>query len=467
MESTVVSLYSWLLSSGGSLLGFVLGTVFIAHLLRRRTSPISTLAWLLTIVLIPWVGVPLYLLLGGRKIHRMVRRKPRLALHQHPAARLDRRHAVERLFDSYALPPATLGNALHFHASGEEYYARLMALLREARESIYVSMYVFTLDAVGEAVLALLAERAHEGLRVRLLLDGYGALSTRQRRFAALQRGGGRVAWFNPVWALPFQNRANLRNHRKLVLVDERRAITGGANIACEYLGPRPWPGRWVDLSFELAGPAVQVLREIFVADWQYASGEALPAASPPSGAGREGAARVQVIPSGPDMRADPLYDALLTLCFEAETRIWIVTPYFVPDDALLRSLLLALHRGVAVRVMVPTVSNHRLPDLAGRSYLRELQAAGAEVLRYRPRMLHGKAVLIDDRVALLGSANIDMRSLLLNYETGVFVYSPAELSAVRDWIVALTADCGRGLPPAGQAIELMEGVARLLAPQL
>jgi len=250
------------------------------------------------------------------------------------------------------------------------------------------------------------------------------------------------------------------------VIADERRVLAGGANIALEYMGPDTYPGRWHDLTFTLEGPAARHYVDIFRSDWAFASGEQLVPGIAPE-AGFDSDAIVQVVPSGPDVRGDPLYDALLTSVFEARKRIYVVTPYFIPDDALCRAFILAAHRGVDVRILVPEHSNHRLADVAGRSYLREIQTEGGKVLLYQKGMLHAKAILCDDSLAILGSANIDMRSLLLNYESAIVVYSKKEIHRIAHWIDSLMQTSREGVGDAGPMGGIGEGLARLLAPQL
>lgn len=163
----------------------------------------------------------------------------------------------------------------------------------------------------------------------------------------------------------------------------------------------------------------------------------------------------------------DPLYAALISAIFQAKNHLWIVTPYFVPDETLAEALILAAHRGIDVQVLLPKTSNHRLADLARGSYLRDLQEAGGQILLYQGGMLHAKALLIDDSLAVIGSANFDMRSLFLNYETGLLLYSQAEIHEVRDWIETIVKDCQSGLDEIGGLQDLSEGVARLMAPLL
>jgi cardiolipin synthase len=170
---------------------------------------------------------------------------------------------------------------------------------------------------------------------------------------------------------------------------------------------------------------------------------------------------------SGPDVNGDPLYESLLELIFSARTRIWVVTPYFVPDEMLARALNLAARRGVDVRLIVPARSNHLTADLARASYLRDLHNAGGKVLFYAPLMLHAKVVIFDDRVAVIGSANMDMRSLFLNYEVALFIWTPRQVERVATWARGLMTDSHRELPVPSWPLEIAENVVRLLSPLL
>jgi cardiolipin synthase len=202
-------------------------------------------------------------------------------------------------------------------------------------------------------------------------------------------------------------------------------------------------------------------LEAIFCADWEFASGRALPvlAADVPLDA------RTRVVPSGPDCPTDTIYEALLTALFRAERRFWLATPYFVPDDALARALEIAARRGVDVRVLVPRRSNHRLADLAAAPSLRELAAAGGKVYRYLPGMLHAKAVLADDALAIVGSANFDMRSLFLDYEVALFFSKASEVAQLEGWFEAAFSAADAGPPLAGLLRSELERACRLLAP--
>ena len=442
-----------------SIVGFVMGAVLIAHLLVQQRASQSTLAWILAIVLIPYAGVPLYLVFGGRKIAGKASQKQRL--YGAPGSSQRPESGIERMLCALGAPPASAGNRVEILGTGEETYAALLALIDGARRSIHVSTLILAGDEVGSAVLSRLTARAREGVEVRLLLDAFFRLRTSRRLLRALRNAGGRFEWFMPVWHLPFRGHANLRLHRKIVLADDREAIVGGMNLAREYMGPTPYPGRWRDLSARVLGPAVADIAAVFRADWRFASGESL-AAAPPGAP--EGSAAIQVVGSGPDVASDRLYDAFLTAVFQARRRLWIATPYFVPDEALSRALVLAARRGVEVRVLVPARSNHLTADLAGASYLRQLAEAGGRISCFTPGMMHAKVILVDDALGILGSANLDMRSLFLDYEIALFFSTREEIAGLESWFASLLPGT-RELLPAGRGRVLVEAVARLLGP--
>ncbi len=457
--------FLWVLTHVGLVAGFLLAVLVVAHLLREQRSPSGTMAWLLVIVLLPHIGVPLYLILGGRKMRRIAASKQDLTLASNGGQSTTASSRIERLLAPYNIPGATDGNRLTLYHSGEEAYARLVDLIETARTSLHIMTFILRLDEVGRDILARLTRRAREGVEVRLLLDGVGSLHTRGRPVAEFVKAGGRIEFFMPVLHRPFRGRTNLRNHRKIAIGDGRRVIAGGANIAHEYIGPRPAPGRWRDLTFLLEGPAVRHYADIFRADWLFAGGDEFP---PHEGhLPVVGEATVQVVPSGPDVEGDTIYAVALSAAFAARQRVWVVTPYFVPDPPLAQAFILAAHRGVDVRIIIPRKSNHRLADLASRTYLRDIQAAGGRVYCYMPGMMHGKAMLMDDEVAMIGSANMDSRSLFLNYEAALFVYSKPDIRAIERWIDETLAHTRVGMRKVGAARELIEGVARLAAPLL
>lgn len=459
---------SWIFSPLLTYLGFALALLLLAHLLRQHRSPSSTIAWLLVILLLPYIGVPLYLMFGGRKMRRMAGRKQ---LVYDPNAEAEAGTPLggetEKILRSFGIPPATADNRLALIATGEDAYRQLTQVIDEAKQSIDITTYILGTDDVGRALVDRLARRASEGVEVRLLIDAVGSWRVRRRSLNPLTAAGARVAFFMPVLHVPFRGRANLRNHRKIVVVDNRRAIIGGMNLSGEYMGPAPDPKRWRDLSLMITGPAATDLAGLFRSDWRFATGEEL-GPVPTIAAGTEGfdGCTAQVVASGPDVAGDPLYETLLSILFAATRRIWVVTPYFVPDEMLARALELAARRGVDVRLVVPRQSNHRSADLARVGFLHQIHDAGGRILLYEPVMLHAKVVLVDD-LAIIGSANMDMRSLFLNYEVALFLYGHSQVEEVAAWERSIMADARVGLPAQGFVSEIAENVVRLLAPLL
>lgn len=412
----------------------MLAAVFAIVILRERRPPASAMAWLLAIAIAPWLGVPLYLAIGGRKLRKQTRDKPFLSIGGGAIVPTD---PLSRILAGAGAGPPLGGNDVRWHQDGEEAYARIAAAIDGATRSIRIATFVLGHDPVGRDLVARLRDRAAAGVEVVILVDGLLARPAR-RLLRELRAAGARCSIFGPLIKLPLRGRTNLRNHRKVTLVDGELAILGGRNLAGEYLGPTPRDDRWRDLSFEVRGPAVARIDEVFRADWKYATGAALDPIEVPPPAGE---LAINIVPSGPDAPSDPVYEALLHVCFTCERRLWIATPYFAPDQALERGLELAVRRGVDVRVLVPEHSNHALADVVTRGFLSSLGRRGVVTLRYVPGMMHAKLVLADD-LAIAGSANFDMRSLFLDFELCAVTRDAASAAALERFYRRLEADC-------------------------
>jgi cardiolipin synthase A/B len=297
------------------------------------------------------------------------------------------------------------------------------------------------------------------------MMDRLGTGRGPARALRELRAAGGDVRFYSPLMQLPGSGHMNLRNHRKMLIADGVRVFSGGMNIGKHYLNPAPSKGDWTDLSFTLEGVAVRSFSDVFRSDWEVVSGEKLDPALPVPSA-TAGNATVQLVPSGPDIEQDPLHDGLIRALHMAESRIWIVTPYFVPTEQLGLALTIAARRGVDVRILVPIKSNQRLADFARGGYLREMHEAGAQILYYTGDMIHAKGGVIDD-LAFAGSANFDVRSMLLNFEMVLFAYDAATVADMSDWFHALSAHCIKETPPSGLLRRVAEGLFRLGAPVL
>jgi cardiolipin synthase len=453
----------YLFSHALTLIALLASIVMVVQLLDSKRTPQSTYAWLLAIIFVPLVAIPLFLLLGRRKFPRNAKR-PSAGLP--PATPGDSGEpAVARLLRQSGVAPARGGNRFELLTTGEAAFARLVSLIESAERSLDMTMFILAEDAVGLRVVEALAARARAGVSVRLILDAVGSSGVRPHATRLLAAAGAEVRTFMPLRHSPVRGRTNLRSHRKLVIVDGVHVFAGGMNVAGEYMGPPELKvaERWRDIAAVVSGPVAPDATALFESDWRYCHGDAQTRASAaPDNRGNE---VVQLVPSGPDMVADTVYDALLAAIFAGRERILLITPYFVPDDALEHALVLAARRGVHTDVVVPLRSNHRLADVARRASLRELSAAGVS-FHFHPQMVHAKAMVVDAVCAYIGSPNFDMRSLFLNYEDALFLYSPDAIAQVRTFADALLAECASE-PPHEHSNWLLERVARLLAPEL
>jgi cardiolipin synthase len=307
-------------------------------------------------------------------------------------------------------------------------------------------------------------ERAGAGVAICVLLDPLARLSASRAQLQRLRAAGIAVRWAHAGRSDPLETRLNLRFHRKLVVCDDAVLWCGGRNLADEYFTHDGARAPWVDLSFDVHGPLAAQAGTLFASSWMHSGGAAFVRRQ---GTAPMGSVPAQLVASGPDYADENYYGLLLAGAFQARERILAVTPYFVPDDALLVAWRMACRRGVRVTLLVPARSNHRLADWARGRALRDLAAAGAEIILF-PRMIHAKAIVIDDAVALCGSANLDSRSLFLNFEMMVAFYGQLEIAWLAAWITARAAE---GTPYVARepslAVDLAEGLVRVVGFQL
>lgn len=424
---------------------FTFATLFLVlRVLGKQRRPGATFAWILAIILIPYVGIPAYIVFGGRKLQGVIARKRQL--HPTPAEEpirlLDFDNPAENVLTSEGVSAPTDQNRIQFIVNGEDAYERICAMIEGAKTAVFLETYIIRHDDVGYDLLERLVSKAEQGLDVRVLMDSYGCLFPPWGVLRRLRKAGGHVAYFMPLIPIRRNWSLNLRNHRKLLIVDHRRAVITGMNVGKEYMGPSPDPERWVDTAVEFEGPSVKDACEIFCSDWNFASKENLDeacgaAALEPAPGGEDIA---QIVASGPDVHGDPIFEAVLSSIHAARQRVWVVTPYFAPGDELFRALLIQARVGIDVRLLVPAESNHPATDLARGPYLRQLAEAGGKVYLYPQRMVHAKTIVFDECTAVTGTVNLDMRSLLLNFEVAAFVYSRDRVRTMAEWMSGLMA---------------------------
>jgi cardiolipin synthase len=439
--------------------------VLVTHLGRQRRHPSAAVAWVLSMIAFPYITLPLFLLLGTRKLVRPPR-DPRPVGAAHDFARAPT--WATRLSAGLSLPPPRDNRRVALLDDGQQALDALIDLIEGARHTLDLCVFLFADDDTGRRVATALIDCARRGCRVRVVLDAVGGLRMSRALRRALTHAHIDVRRFMPLLHDPRRGRGNLRNHRKLAIADGERAWSGGRNIADEYFLDRPGHPAWHDLSFVVEGATVHDAMRVFERDWKLAGGKSDGVAdSPTTQASDVPGAAAQLLPSGPDQADDTIYAFLLTAVYQAQARILAVTPYFVPDDAFLQALTTACRRGVRFTLLLPARSNHRLADWARERSLRELAIAGADI-QLLPEMVHAKLVIVDNAVAVCGSANLDGRSLFLNYELSTAFYDRAEIDHLVQWH---EREAGRAhayvVRPPSLPRDIFEGLVRAVGFQL
>lgn len=445
---------SHLFASTLAVLVYILGS----RAARERRAPAGAVAWVLSLLLVPWLALPLYLSFGRRKLPRLPRHRAAPA----PGAVASWAQALTAAFELEPAAPATV----RFHADGRAARQALLDTIDAARARLDLCSFIIARDGIGHEVMQRLRARAEAGVHVRVLVDGLSIALLPWADIRRLREAGGEVELFRPLTRLRSDAPRNLRNHRKLTIADGARLWSGGRNVADEYFLGRAGEAPWIDLSFDLEGAVAAAAARRFDADWLAATRRGAPPLAPPAEPAHGRLA--QFLPSGPDQLEDTAHALIVAGCWHARRRILAVTPYFVPDDGLLTALRLAARRGVDVHLVIPSRSNHRLADFARHRALRQLAAAGATVSLV-DAMVHAKALVFDDRLALCGSFNLDPRSLLLNHEAGVVFHDSDDIAWLAGWIEALARDRARGYVAdrPGVLRDTAEGLVTTLAFQL
>jgi cardiolipin synthase len=387
----------------------------LPHILMARKKPSATLAWVWFALLFPYAGCFAYLLLGSiPKSHRSKtaplspsrsRRKPTQRL---PVI-------LERLTGN----APSRATRFTLHDGADSFYQRLSQRVEKSRSEVLFQTFVWRPDPVGLAFLKVLSSAAKRGVYVRLLLDPIGSLELKETFLSPLHESGGRFAWFRPPSLLARLRHLNLRNHRKLQIIDGSVAFVGGMNMGEEHLPHQSGKPVWRDLQAEVEGPVVSQLRNRFAADWRFATREEIPDALP-TRMGRNRGSPCQILEGCPDPATHGLHGPLIALLNHARRRLWIATGYFAPSEPLLCALEVCAARGVDVRLLISEKSDHPYLVLAGRSYYEELLCMGVRVYEYSKAIHHTKALLMDSSWVLIGSANCDHRSLYHNFELGL-----------------------------------------------
>lgn len=419
------------------------------HALLRKRDPRSALGWAAVCVLAPLIGPLLYILFGiartdSRAVRLMkkaarslVRMDPHVWLGSRPRGCVEHNRLPVRV-QRLAVPGKNLtgravagGNLVRSLHNGEAAYPRMLEAINAATRRVYLSTFIFGRDAVGERFVNALCEAARRGCDVRLLVDGVGSWPLSLPTFfdapliPRLREAGVQVARFLPPTLFPPQLSINLRTHRKLLVCDGQVGFTGGMNIAANHLAQTSRPDRVQDLHFRFEGPVVAELQAAFLLDWSFVTNTPglSPLDAPPP---VPGSTFCRMLMDGPGSIHDTIHDLFCAMIAQAERSVRIVSPYFLPTHELAGALSAAVLRGVRVEVILPGLNNHRLVDWAMRHQLPDLVQKGVDIRFQPPPFAHTKLMLVDGVYTLLGSANLDPRSLRLNFELVMEVFDPA-----------------------------------------
>ncbi|HEU0109637.1 MAG TPA: cardiolipin synthase [Flavisolibacter sp.] len=409
-------------------------------------SNIKTLAYLLLVIFLPFIGIAFYFSFGiNYRKHKMYSKKlyrnsvladkltqaifessKEAFENSSPAVQSNKELAVLLLADSHsALTP---GNAVKLLVNGEQKFPEVMQALENAREHIHIEYYIFDDDETGRDIEALLIKKAKEGVQVRFIYDDFGSRSIRRHMVKRLKQAGIQVFPFYRIIFLALANRLNYRNHRKIIVVDGITAFVGGINVSNRYVNTKKSPKQlyWRDTHLRIDGPGVQYLQYLFLCDWNFCANDQVQPDKhffPPTRSAHRGDKLVQIAASGPDSDTPTILFSLLQAINLATKEILITTPYFIPGDSMLDALMIASLGGVKIKLLVPGISDSAFVNAAAHSYYDDLLKAGVEIYLYQKGFIHAKTLVTDRKIAIVGTANMDARSFDLNFEVNAIVY--------------------------------------------
>jgi cardiolipin synthase len=467
----------------------------LSIIFMERKNPQTTIAWVMVIVFLPVVGVLLYLVLGtSGALTRLFRRrmKKRSAftdeysklLYSQLKQGAERRikfssERMERCLDIVRMHLAqssslyTTNNDIRIFVDARSHYQDLFDEIRKARYHINVEYFIIQNDEVGRKLVELLAEKAREGVDVRLLYDEFGSFRTNIRFFDPIVQSGGKVCRFYTTRLANLLS-VNHRNHRKIVVIDGRVGYTGGMNIGREYMGLRKNTSPWRDTAIKLWGGSVAMLQIRFLLDWTFCAPNDLSLDDPeifdfffPLDERDTGTIAAQIVSSGPDVGVDSIKNGYLKMINNARETLYIQTPYLIPDEPMLQALRMAAASGVDVRIMIPGIPDKKFVYAITLSYVEELLKCGIRVY-FHEGFLHSKSIVMDDLVASIGTTNFDIRSFALNFEVNAFLYDEGVAQECREIFLEDTKHCVEMTADAfaqrGWGTRVVESIFRLLA---
>lgn len=421
----------------------------IVTVFRQHRDISSTWAWLLVLILLPVIGFVLYLFTGrglGREKIFSLEHQDRTGL----AEMISRQHTDDvefattdtsnlpdsaagliRFFETTDQAPLTKRNQVKIYTTGETKFAALFADIRQAKHSVHIEYYTIYNDKIGNELLRLLEKKAQQGVEVRVLYDAFGSRGATRKWFSQLERLGGQATSFITSHNTITKTRLNYHDHRKIVVIDGQIGYTGGFNVGDQYLGRSKRFGPWRDTHLRIIGNGVMALQTRFIMDWNASVKEKRHLNYqlkyfPEPLRSKNAKTSLQIVTSGPSAQKEQIKAGYIKMISTAKKRVWIQSPYLVPDESVLSAISIAAQSGVDVRIMIPNMPDHPFIYRATQYYANLLFTAGVKIYVYEAGFLHAKTIVADGEVATVGSANQDFRSYKLNFEVNAFLYDIA-----------------------------------------
>jgi len=469
-----------------------LGNVVLASVLifLERRNIAATWAWLMVLLFLPGIGFLIYLVFG-QKLSKKKLYRLKQGEFSHFRTAVDKQKqllesgnlivndaAMERYRDMIYMNVVSDGayytqdNKVRIFSEGNSLFDDMLQQMEQAREHIHLLYYTIRNDELGSELMNLLVKKALQGVKVRLLYDAVGSAGIPARFFRPLLAAGGDAVSFFPASFSFINVRVNFRNHRKLTIIDGKIGYIGGFNIGDEYLGKKKL-GFWRDTHLRMEGKAVYMLQARFFLDWNLSSPNRMAESLTyfPEVDGLDKGIGIQIVSSGPNSEKQQIKHAYLKMIYKARKKIYLQTPYFIPDDSMLTALKMAVMSGVDVRVMMPGKPDHLMVFWATQSYLGELLKSGVRCYLYEKGFMHAKTIVVDTEISCVGTANIDIRSFKLNFETNAYLFDTRMAEKLEELFIADLDDC-RELTieeymNRPMRSRIRESLARLLSPIL
>jgi len=436
------------------IISYIAGAIISMSIILENRDPARTVTWLLIFILLPGIGLMIYAICGKNIRKRKLFKTQKLANNIKEEKLFENLQEIEELVqleknsikknkllneseDEYAkkrvisillntgMFPFTTNNKIDVYIDGNEKFDNLIKDIKKAKDHIHLEYFIIKDSDIGRKIKNLLIEKSKEGVKVRILYDDVGCWRFwfHRKFFNEMKRNGIEVMPFLPAKFPIIGGKLNYRNHRKIVIIDGKIGYTGGINIGDEYLGKSKKFGYWRDTHIRIEGTSVYMLQMIFLIDWYYTTREIIIFKKYFPKMNYCGDSMVQVVASGPDSDWEAIHYAYFSAICQAKKNIYIETPYFIPDESILRALKSAALSGVDVRIIFPKIADHKIVNSASYSYFDDILRSGGRVYLYTKGFIHSKIVIIDDKISSTGSANMDLRSFMLNFEINAFIY--------------------------------------------